>query len=161
MVPADAFVWLQEPHDRFDLIVVDFPDPSNFSVAKLYTRTFYGRLRSHLAPGGAIAIQSTSPLFARRSFWCIVETIRSVGLEVTPYHVYVPSFGEWGFVVATEGPFTIPQRFPEGLRFLNPAVAASLFTFPLDMQALPVEVNRLNDQILVEYYADEWENVSP
>ncbi|MDP7035502.1 MAG: polyamine aminopropyltransferase [Planctomycetota bacterium] len=160
IVHADAFVWMDQSRERFDLIVADFPDPSNYSVAKLYTRTFYGRLRDHLAPGGAIAIQSTSPLFARRSFWCIVKTIRSVGLVATPYHAYIPSFGEWGYVVATLKPYRKPERFPKGLRFLTSESVSGLFAFPVDMQPLEVEVNRLNEQRLVEYYSDEWEHVS-
>jgi spermidine synthase len=89
-----------------------------------------------------------------------VETIRSVGLVATPYHAYIPSFGEWGYVVATEKPYRMPDRYPEGLRFLTPEIVSSLFSFPVDMQPLDVVVNRLNSQRLVEYYADEWEHVS-
>ena len=154
LVNADAFVWLEEDAGAYDFIVIDFPDPSNYSLGKLYTTTFYQRLAAHLNPGGIVAIQSTSPLVSRQAFWCIVETVRAAGLEVAPYHAPVPSFGEWGFVVASRQPFQIPQRFPDGLRFVTPAVTRSLFEFPPDMSKVPADVNHLNNQILVQYHAD-------
>ena len=160
VINADAFVWLEEVADRYDFIVVDFPDPSNYSLGKLYTTTFYRRLASHLAEGGVVAIQSTSPLASREAFWCIVETVRATGLHAAPYHAAIPSFGEWGFVVASRGPFQVPDRFPEALRFLTPAIARSLFEFPPDMDMVPVEVNHLNNQILVQYHADGWDRYS-
>ena len=161
VVNADAFVWLEDSTSRYDFIVVDFPDPSNYSLGKLYTTTFYRRLAAHLAPDGVAAIQSSSPLMARRAFWCIVETVRMAGFDATPYHVAVPSFGEWGYVLASHEPFQMPERFPENLRFLNRLITPALFTFPTDMEAVPVEVNRLNNQILVRYQKEAWGQFPP
>ena len=161
VVNADAFVWLEDNTNRYNFIVVDFPDPSNYSLGKLYTTTFYRRLAAHLAPDGIVAIQSSSPLVARRAFWCIVETVRVAGFDATPYHVAVPSFGEWGYVLASHTPFQMPDRFPENLRFLNTSIAPALFTFPVDMEAVPVEVNHLNNQILVQYHKEEWGEFAP
>lgn len=157
---ADAFVWLDQNKEVFDFIAIDFPDPSNYSLGKLYSTTFYRRLRAHLAPDGMIAIQSTSPLFARKAFWSIVETLKVSGFETTPFHTYVPSFGEWGFVVASLQPFHLPEKYPEGLRFLGPEVAPSLFSFPTDMAPVDVDANHLNDQVLVRYYEEEWRRLS-
>ena len=161
VVNADAFVWLEDNTSRYDFIVVDFPDPLNYSLGKLYTATFYIRLAAHLAPDGVAAIQSSSPLMARRAFWCIVKTVRAAGLEATPYHVAVPSFGEWGYVIASHEPFRIPDRFPENLRFLNLSIMPSLFEFPADMEEVPVEVNHLNNQILVRYHEEGWVQYAP
>jgi spermidine synthase len=160
VVNADAFVWLEEDTARYDFIVVDFPDPSNYSLGKLYTTTFYQRLGAHLDTGGIVAIQSTSPLVSRHAFWCIVETVRAAGFHTAPYHAPVPTFGEWGFVLASRDVFEIPDRFPESLRFLTPAIARSLFEFPPDMDVVPVEVNHLNNQILVQYHMDGWDQYS-
>jgi spermidine synthase len=74
----------------------------------------------------------------------------------TPYHAFVPSFGEWGFVVASREPFTVPTRYPQGLRFLDPAGVPGWFHFPPDMAPEPVEINRLDNQSLVRYYDSEW-----
>jgi spermidine synthase len=140
--------------------VVDFPDPTNYSLGKLYTSAFYRLLEKHIAETGAAVIQSTSPLFAKQSFWCIVRTVESVGLHPAPYHAYVPSFGEWGFVLASKHPYRPPTEFPKGLRFLGTDTAAGMFHFPEDMQPVDVEVNRLNNQVLVQYYDSEWKHVT-
>ena len=159
VVNADAFVWLADTRETFDVIVVDFPDPHNFSLGKLYSRTFYRVLRARLAPGGLTVLQATSPMFSRRSFWCIVETVRSAGLPARPYHVYVPSFGEWGFVLAGPDTWTPPRAYPPGLRFLTVEATPALFAFPPDMATVPVEINRLDNQILVHYYGAEWQRM--
>jgi spermidine synthase len=98
-------------------------------------------------------------MFARRSFWCIVETVRSAGLAGRPYHVYVPSFGEWGFVLAGAETAESPRAYPPGLRFLTVDATPALFAFPPDMAPVPVEVNRLDNQILVHYYGAEWQRI--
>jgi spermidine synthase len=148
--------FLGEGSDTWDVVVVDFPDPNNFALGKLYTTGFYRLLKKRLAPDGLAVIQSTSPLFARRSFWCIDTTLKAAGFWTQPYHTLVPSFGEWGYVlVAHEG--ALPRRpLPEGLRFLSDDTHATLFQFPTDMGPLPAEVNRLNNQVLVHYYEEEW-----
>jgi spermidine synthase len=101
-------------------------------------------------------IQTTSPLVARKSFWTVVRTIESVGLTATPYHAHVPSFGEWGYVIASRRPFHFPAALPDGLRFLNPHSLPLMFDFPQDMDRVPAEVNRLSNQVLVTTYETEW-----
>jgi spermidine synthase len=161
VINADAFVWLEHNAEFFDFAVVDFPDPTNHSLGKLYTSAFYRLLEKRLSANGLAVIQSTSPMFARQSYWCIVKTVQSVGLHATPYHVYVPSFGEWGFVLASKQPFIQPVQYPQDLRFLSAGTAPSLFQFPKDMQPVDTEVNRLNNQALVHYYEAEWQKVTP
>jgi len=161
VVNTDAFRWLEETQDIFDVIVVDFPDPTNFSIGKLYTNSFYALLDRHLAASGYAVVQSTSPLLARQSFWTVVATIESVGLQTAPYHAHVPSFGEWGFVLAGRRPWRAPKQLPEGLRFLDVAGVAALFDFPRDMARVPAEVNRLSNQVLVNLYEDEWGKAKP
>jgi spermidine synthase len=161
VVNADAFVWLDQNTDSFDFIVVDFPDPNNYGVGKLYTTAFYRLLSRHVARSGLIVVQATSPLFARKSYWSIAESMRQGGLRTFPYHLYVPSFGEWGFVLGSpEGSYTPPSQLPPGLRFLTVAEVPRLFEFPADMQPVSVEVNRLNTQVLVRYYEQEWDKIN-
>ena len=142
--------------DTFDVIVVDFPDPTNFSIGKLYTNSFYALLDKRLAASGYAVVQTTSPLVARQSFWTVVTTIESVGLTARPYHAHVPSFGEWGFVLASRRPWRMPDALPEGLQFLSPQTLPLLFDFPLDMARVPAEVQRLSNQVLVHTYEREW-----
>jgi spermidine synthase len=161
VVNQDALAWLADlpPERRFDVAVVDFPDPNNFSLGKLYTTRFYRLLRAHLAPGGAAAVQATSPLLARTSFWCIASTLEAAGFAVRPYHAAVPSFGEWGFLLARLEPFEPPREVRPGLRFLSPGLLPGLFAFGPDLARVPAEVNRLDNQILVQYYEAEWRRV--
>ncbi|MBF0292888.1 MAG: polyamine aminopropyltransferase [Nitrospinae bacterium] len=156
VVNADAFVWLKENRDKFDFIVVDFPDPSNFSLGKLYTNTFYRLVHSALADDGVAVIQSTSPLVARKSFWCINKTLKSVGFNTIPYHAFVPSFGEWGFIIAAKRPVRLPISYPPTLRFVNEATMQSMLQFPRDMAQVETEIQKLNNQILVRYFEEEW-----
>jgi len=156
IVNADAFQWLQQSQDMFDVIVVDFPDPTNFSIGKLYTSSFYALLEQRLAASGYAVVQTTSPLVARQSFWTVVTTLESVGLKTAPYHAHVPSFGEWGFVIAGRRPYRAPAELPAGLKFLTPSSLPPLFDFPRDMARLPAEVNRLSNQVLVTTYEREW-----
>ncbi|MES2786730.1 MAG: polyamine aminopropyltransferase [Pseudomonadota bacterium] len=161
VVNADAFQWLQESTEMFDVIVVDFPDPTNFSVGKLYTTSFYALMEQRLAASGYAVVQTTSPLVARQSFWTVVTTLESVGLTSAPYHANVPSFGEWGFVIAGRRPYRIPAELPQGLRFLDLAGLPQLFDFPRDMARIPAQVNRLSNQVLVTTYEREWGKVNP
>ncbi|MCA9651229.1 MAG: polyamine aminopropyltransferase, partial [Myxococcales bacterium] len=154
----DAMEWLVE-HERageppFDVAIVDLPDPNNFSLGKLYTRSFYRLLARRLRPDGVGVVQATSPYLAPRSFWCIVATLEAAGLSPRPYHAHVPSFGDWGFVLVSPTPREPPSRLRPGLhhRFLDDATLATLFVFPADQAPPPVEINRLNDQLLVHYY---------
>ncbi|MDM0075261.1 polyamine aminopropyltransferase [Variovorax sp. J2P1-59] len=160
IVNTDAFQWLQQPGDMFDVIVVDFPDPTNFAIGKLYTNSFYALLDKRLAASGYAVIQTTSPLVARKSFWTVAATVESVGLLATPYHAHVPSFGEWGYIIASRRPYRQPDALPDGLRFLSAQGLPLLFDFPRDMARVPAEVNRLSNQTLVTTYEQEWGKVS-
>ena len=160
IVNTDAFQWLQQGGDEtFDVIVVDFPDPTNFAIGKLYTGSFYALLDKRLAASGYAVVQTTSPLVARKSYWTVATTIESVGLRATPYHAHVPSFGEWGFILASHRPYRLPETLPAGLRFLSPATLPLMFDFPVDMARVPAEVNRLSNQTLVTTYEREWGKV--
>jgi len=153
----DAYLWLGRDHGRFDAAIVDFPDPNNFALGKLYTTHFYRLLRKALAPGAPVAVQGTSPLMARSSFWCVAGTLEAAGFSVRGYHAAVPSFGEWGYLLARDAPFGVPAHLPPlELHFLNDEALAAMFVFPADMARVPTEVNRLDNQILVQYYDRDW-----
>ncbi len=159
VVNADALQWLEENRDYYDFIVIDFPDPTNFSLGKLYTSAFYRLLEKRLSARGLLVVQSTSPLYARQSYWCVVTTLESVGFKTAPYHALVPSFGEWGYIIAGRQDFSTPTVNPEKTRFLTSEILPGLFRFPGDMARVPAEVNQLNNQVLVRYFEAEWRKV--
>lgn len=158
---ADAFIWLDNPEvEPFDIAIVDFPDPNNFALGKLYTTRFYNLLKTKLKPDSAVVIQCTSPLIARASFWSIIATLEATGFSVKPFQTTVPSFGVWGYALAKPAPFEIPKVPMEGieLKFLNNDSFASMFEFSTDMTKpdIDIEINRLDNQALVRYYEAEW-----
>ena len=159
VVNADALQWLENSDELFDFVVVDFPDPSSFAIGKLYSAAFYRLLEKHMNAGALAVIQSTSPLYARQSFWCIVATLESVGFATAPYHALVPSFGEWGYVLAGKRAYRPPEKYDVPTRFLAPETTPALFQFPKDMARVDAEVNRLNNQVLVRYFENEWRQV--
>ena len=159
VVNADALQWLEDSRDFFDFVVIDFPDPNNYALGKLYTSAFYRLLEKRLAANGRLVVQSTSPLYARQSFWCVVTTLEEAGFKTAPYHALVPSFGEWGYILAGREKPQIPAVDPEKTRFLTPETTAGLFVFPADMARVPAEPNRLNNQVLVRYFEEEWRKV--
>lgn len=160
VINQDAGQWLEDDRQVYDVAVVDFPDPSNFALGKLYSVPFYRLLAKHVAANGYVVVQSTSPYFAPRAFWSIDATLREAGLRTWPYHAYVPSFGEWGFVLASvQGGFAPPRHYRLPMRFLDAEVTRGMFAFAPDMPHPAVEPNRLNTQSLVHYFEDDWRRV--
>jgi spermidine synthase len=175
VVNSDAYIWVQKYQPggkKYDVVIIDFPDPHNYSLGKLYTRRFYKLLKRVLAPDAAVAVQCTSPFMATKTFWCIVRTMESAGFKVKPYHIAVPSFfGIWGFSLAKaqEEDFPVPDKAPTGLkypdgrevqlRFLNDDTMKAMFSMPVDLRLPPgveVEINRLDNQAVVQYHEAEW-----
>jgi spermidine synthase len=159
VVNQDAMIWLEQSEETFDAAIIDFPDPDNFSLGKLYTTRFYRLLQSRLAPDAAVAVQCPSPLSTRQSYWCVLRTMESAGFTVKPYHAAIPSFGVWGFALARLAPFDAPSSAPAGLRFLDDATMAGMFTLPIDLAPVEVQVNRLDNQSLVYYYESEFRRI--
>jgi spermidine synthase len=158
---ADAYVWLDENRgEPFDAVIIDFPDPNNFALGKLYTTRFYNLLKAHLRPDSVVVIQCTSPIFARTSYWCIIKTLEAAGFTVKPFQTSVPSFGIWGYALAKLQPFEAPRTAPKNieLKFLDDGAMQSLFVFPADLSRPneEIEINRLDNQALVRYYEAEW-----
>ena len=149
----DAKRFLEESHEGYDVVIIDLPDPNSETLNQLYTDSFYRLVGNHLVDGGVFVTQSTSPYYAREAFWCINQTIASEGFHVLPYHLNVPSFGEWGFNVAsrTELDADVTIRVPTS--YLTTRNASALFAFGKDeMAPAHIAKNTLNRPVLVEYY---------
>lgn len=159
VINTDAFQWVRKAMQQYDYIVIDFPDPTNFSVGKLYTNTFYKEVFRLMKPQGVLVVQSTSPFVAPKSFWCVNKTLQMVGFLTQPYHCYVPSFGEWGYVMASKNTLKLEKKCLPNLKFLTQDSFKQMAYFPKDMEQVTTEVNKLNNQILVHYFEEEWGKV--
>lgn len=169
VVNADAWVWAAETSGAvYDVIIADLPDPKSISLSKLYSVEFYGMLLEHLAGFGLLVTQAGSPTFATEAFWITDATLDATRnptvpegtLETVAYQTYLPSFGNWGFVMA--GP-ALPAEarvpdLPEGLRYMTAEVWNASQAFGVD-QGRPetVPVNTIQGHPLVAAYQRGWE----
>lgn len=160
IIHTDAFEYVKTSTQPFDIIIADLPDPNNISLSRLYSRYFYHELSKQLVEDGVFITQATSPFFAKEAFWSIVNTLASSPLShVTPLHVNVPSFGEWGFVLATPQPHDLMNiKLADDVRFINQEVLNASMVFPNDLLAVESQVNRMDRPVLLEYYLKGWES---
>lgn len=167
VINEDAYKYLEETDEMFDVVIIDLPDPNNESLNKLYSNVFYRLVKNHLAADGVMSIQSTSPYYAPKAYWCINKTLESEGFNVMPYHAQVPTFGDWGFQLVANDKINIQQiknNFSKShlsTRFLNLDTIDRLFVFSEDekVDKNSIEVNSLLTPKLLTYYLDavkEW-----
>ncbi|MDH5666334.1 MAG: hypothetical protein OEY10_08555, partial [Nitrosopumilus sp.] len=165
---GDAFLIVDEllqSQSRFDTIIVDLPDPNHPDLNKLYTARFYSKLQHILAGDGAISVQSTSPYHAPEAFKSIGKTMAYAGFKnVEQYHANVPSFGEWGWTIATPQGQSAKQRLqaldelPLKDNWLTQDLLLSAFAFgkPFYDDINHIKINRLNSTVLFDYHRQGW-----
>lgn len=152
---TDAHAFLERSAQRYGVILTDLPDPNGDALAKLYSVEFYRLARRHLARGGVFITQASSPFFSREAFWCTAKGVKQAGFRTVPIHTYVPSFGDWGFVLGAEYPLDLKSaRLPAGLRYLTPEVLGVLPVFDRDSGEMPVEASTVDHPRILRYYLD-------
>ncbi len=156
VINADAFTWVRDATRAFDVILVDLPDPTNYSIGRLYSLEFYRNLGALLSPKGVMSVQSTAPYVSTQSFAMIGATLKAAGFTTQPYHTYVPSFGDWGFTLAGRSALAEISVLPDGLRYFTAQEEDRMREFPRDMRASSPGVNRLENQALVRLFTREW-----
>lgn len=158
VVNDDAIKFLEKANEFYDVIIADLPDPNNISLARLYSREFYKLVRSKLSRGGIFVTQSTSPFYAKKAFWSIHKTIEKAGFEnVYPYHAYLPSFGDWGFIMGSAVKIdtrSVTLNVPT--RYLDANLANQMFYFSRDLIDNDVTFSTLDKPEVLAYYLDGW-----
>lgn len=101
-VTRDAFNFLEETNERYDIIFIDLPDPNNVDLNKLYTKEFYKLCKLKLKENGVFITQAGSPYYATKAFYCIDKTLKASGFKTIPMHNQVLTLGEWGWIMATK-----------------------------------------------------------
>ncbi|WP_085297898.1 polyamine aminopropyltransferase [Cognaticolwellia mytili] len=170
IISADAFIaidkLLQNNHS-FDAIIVDLPDPSHPDLNKLYSVNFYARLKQLLAGDGLIGIQSASPYHAKNAFIAIGKTVQAAGFSsVQQYHDNVPSFGEWGWTIASKmgaAPLTRLKQLPElpvTHHWLTLSMVINAFDFSRDFykEKATVPVNYLGSHAIYQLHQKAWQD---
>ena len=153
VVIEDAMTWLRTVDRTFDAVIVDLPDPDNPVLGRLYSTEFYTLVTRALAPGRLMVVQAGSPYSTPTAFWRTVSTIESAGFAVTPYHVHVPTFGDWGFALARRGSTPPVPTVPDigaSLRFLSQEVLDAATVFSADVARRQLEPSTLEHPRIVD-----------
>ena len=153
----DGFTFLQREHEPYSVVIIDLPDPREEGISKLFSVESYRLIQRHLAPGGVVLTQATSPYHTRQAYWCIGKSMEEADFDVLSFHTYVPSFGEWGFHLASLGPIDpLGIEFMPELRYLNKELFLSRLEFDADMARVEVEPNTLERPTLAAYYREDF-----
>jgi len=158
-VDADRF--LRAPGGNWDVLIVDLPDPNSVELAKLYSREFYRKARGALAPGGVMVVQATSPYHARETFLCVKRTVEAAGFATVPTHDNVPSFGDWGWLLASPDRDLRPRlaalpEIPIATRYLTLDVLQRATAFGRDaLKSNHQDVSTLMRPIVLDRYLQE------
>ena len=173
IINMDAYKYLETCDKKYNVVIVDLPDPNNEVLAKLYSNVFYRMCGNVLATGGVINVQSTSPYYATSPFWCVEKTLESEGFIVAPYHLQVPAFGDWGFNMAVKADNdhvadkkrlkTEDIKLDENIetKYLTSENIKSLFVFGKDERPQnmdDIEINHLAKPVMIQYYNDAVRN---
>lgn len=157
IIHQDAYVFVEQSEQLFDIIFIDLPDPKAINLARLYSQQFYQLVKTRLPNNGIVVTQATSPFFAKQAFWSINNTLSAAGFAHTlPYHLNVPSFGEWGFVMACNLICSNHQLLPVNTRYYRPENDAQLFIFTPDISANNEKVSTLDEPNVLHYYLQGW-----
>jgi len=167
VINKDAFIEIEEmisKSKKFDTIIVDLPDPSHPDLNKLYSNYFYLRLKELLNGDGALVVQSTSPYHAKEAFISIGKSVADAGFTTQQYHANVPTFGEWGWTIATLHGKNALNRIKEIKtipiqdRWISKAMMESAFVFSPSFyeNTSHIKVNKLGSHQLYYYHHDAW-----
>lgn len=153
----DALKYVHRNKQEYDLIIVDFPDPSVELLANLYTVEFYQQLYDSLSIEGMIVCQANAIDETPIVFWSIGKTFEAAKFYTDAYHTVIPSFGDWGFQLAAKKPFSthinniyVPHR-------TLPTNISAMFKIHPKLYALKrrAEVNRKERLVLHKIFQRE------
>ncbi|MCK5543832.1 MAG: polyamine aminopropyltransferase, partial [Desulfobulbaceae bacterium] len=167
IINMDAARFVEQISGMYDIIIMDFPDPSTPELAKLYSTLFYHHIAKKLSADGIMVQQSTSPIHAKEAFLCIGRTMAESGLSVIPYHDNIPSFGEWGWWIGGRdsrySKESIRQlienidNFEVMTKYLTPELVNASVQFGKNQLFTEADdINVLADSRLYDYYLTAW-----
>ena len=143
---TDAKKYLEECEERFDVIILDLPEPIEGGPAyMLSTKEFYELVRDRLADDGTVSLQAGASTWGNHQcFTAVVSTVKAVFPLVFPYEVCVPSYcGMWGFAFASaslippdadEVDRRIASRISKDLRFYDGLTHHGMFSIPRNLR---------------------------
>lgn len=73
----DAFHFIRDASDQWDMILLDFPDPRTIDLAKLFTQEFYMMVKKRLTKNGIVIFDFPSEVERE----IIVATVKAAGFD--------------------------------------------------------------------------------
>ncbi len=167
IINMDAAGFVEQISGMYDIIIMDFPDPSTPELTKLYSTVFYHHVAKKLSADGIMVQQSTSPVHAKEAFLCIGRTMTQSGLAVVPFHDNIPSFGEWGWWIGGRNNLYSKEKirrllenidnFEVMTKYLTPELVKASIQFGKNqLFTESADINMLADTILYDYYLTAW-----
>jgi spermidine synthase len=165
VINQDAFTFLENTSQFFDVIIADFPDPLSVEVNRLYSLEFYQLCHRQLRPQGAFITQAAGLYFTPAVYKAIGKTLQKAGFHTMPLHNHVYTFGEWAWVIGSKSlshermkALLQKQRFPKiPLKWLNNDAMKLITSFGRDLIPLnedDIQINTLQNPVLYKYYQD-------
>ena len=161
IVNQDAFNYLNQTKEYFDLIIIDLPDPKTIDLARLYSKEFYSLCNRQLRQNGMMITQAGSPYYATKAFLSINKTIQATGFNTLKLHNHIVTMGEWGFILAAKSEQQLKEQLIQkdfnnlNLRWLNKDALQLMTSFGknlLSVDSNKILVNRFDNLILSKYY---------
>ncbi len=150
ILTEDAFQYILQTKEKFDLIIADFPDPKDTYTAKLYSKEFYIWVYWTLNSGGIFVTQSSNAFFSNKVLFSVEKTLKNVFENAYAYHKYLPSFGDWGFVIARKWENINPT-------ILCPEESCTFFDENYRENTENISENTLANPKIIEYYGEGYE----
>ncbi len=153
---VDGFVFIKKAGRLYDRVILDFPDPHNEAISKLYSVEFYTMVKRRMAKGGVLVSQSSSPFFARKTFWAVGDTLDAVFEERVSYNIAIPAFGIWGFHMAEKDASAVPGSIVSDTRYLTDDVFRAAQIFGKDISSPRLnKVNSIFEPVLYQLYLED------
>lgn len=164
VINADAFHFMENTDQFYDVIIADFPDPRSVEINKLYTYEFYKLCTHRLRPNGAFITQSTSPYYTTHTFRCIEKTMKKAGFNTLALHNHVYSFGEWSWIIGSKDVESSQLKKIinkadvskiEDLKWMTPDALILLTSFGKDLIEVDtndLKVNTMHNPTAYKYY---------
>ena len=160
IIHDDLLQFISQTNRKYDVVVIDLPDPVSVVTNRFYTREFYQFCRQMLQTDGVLVTQAGSPYFATEAFHIIENTMHASGFFTIPLHNQVITIGEWGWLVGTKHPIADArtkmvhaQLERIQTRWLNREAITMITSFGKDATIRDsLEINTLREPLLYQYY---------
>ncbi|OHX66085.1 polyamine aminopropyltransferase [Flammeovirga pacifica] len=164
VINMDAFTYLEQEKQFFDVIMMDFPDPKSIELGRLQSLESFRLCHRMLRPNGVIVTQAGSPYYASEAFYCIEKTMSAANFSTIPLHNQILTLGEWGWVLGAKNMTSDEMKskirhadlsnIPT--KWLNKEGLYSITSFgkPIyEFDSTKVSVNTVHNPVLPTYYS--------